>query len=190
MADDPLPHPWARATIARGTVTLNPWYPALLRGGPAGMALGRLARRGVALADLTAEGEPYQEELLVRYVGATRTPEADAALLDWAQLVGYRRVWLPDRVADLDPVEPDLGAAETACRTCRSTWRDEGPEFWDGVRHAGAFPSFCPACGSSLPEWRVRRRAAGAAAAPSPARSAAAGRSRRGGAGGRRDTAR
>ena len=147
--------PWCRATIAGGTITLNPWTPALIRGGPAGMALAPLRERGIALADLTAEGEPYEEELFVRYVRQTRTPEADATLLAWAQTVGYLRVWLPDRVVALDRVSAELGVAEVSCRTCGLTWQDDGPDFWQCVRGAGAFPAFCLACGSSLPEWSV-----------------------------------
>jgi hypothetical protein len=166
--DDDRLSPWCRATITRDSVTLNPWVPALIRGGPASMALERLAEHGVALADLYADGEPLEEELVVRYVARSRTQASDATLLAWAETVGYRRVWLPDRVVDLEPAEGDLGLAQTTCRTCGLQWRDDTPEFWEGVRHAGAFPAFCMACGSSLPEWRAIEQPATASAERQP----------------------
>jgi hypothetical protein len=148
--------PWCRATIAGDAVTLNPWTPQLIRGGPAAMSLERLAATGVALADLYAEGEPGDEELLVRYVAhSLRSAATDAALVAWARTVGYRRVWLPAGVVDLDVAQAPVGPAATACPTCGLEWRDDTPEFWLGVRSAGAFPGFCLACGGSLPEWRV-----------------------------------
>jgi hypothetical protein len=156
VVDDDRLMPWCRATIAGDALTLNPWTPQLIRGGPAAMSLERLHATGVALADLYAEGEPGDEELFVRYVGRSpRTAATDAALLAWARTVGYRRVWLPGRVVDLDVADAPVGPAETACPTCGLEWRDDTPEFWHGVRRAGAFPGYCLACGGSLPEWRV-----------------------------------
>ena len=145
--------PWCRATIAGGKVTLNPWAPSLVRGGPAAMVLRDLAGRGIALADLHAEGEPLEEELLVRYVADTRTTEADEALVRWAHVTGYVRIWLPGRVVELEPATAPCGPAATTCPTCGLRWHDGTPEFWAGVRRAGAFPAFCVACGGSLPEW-------------------------------------
>ena len=153
--EDTLANPWCRATLAAGAVTLNPWSPALIRGGPAAMSLERLAERGVALADLFAEGDPGDEELFVRYVARLRTDESDATLLDWARTVGYLRVWFPDRVVDLDPCEARRGLAETTCTTCGLEWRDDTDAFWNCVLTGGAFPGSCLACGASLPEWRV-----------------------------------
>jgi hypothetical protein len=63
-------------------------------------------------------------------------------------------------VVDLDRVSVELGVAETTCRTCRLTWRDDTPEFWKGVRECATFPGFCLACGASVPEWRVAAAAA------------------------------
>src|SRR5687767_9897928 len=129
--------PWCRATIVDGTVTLNPWTPYLVRGGPGAMALEGLAAHGVVLLDLFAEGEPGDEELTARYVcRSPRSAEAEEALTAWAALVGYRRIWLPDRVLDLDPAACDVGLAEARCPTCRLEWRDETPDFWTGVRAA------------------------------------------------------
>ena len=148
--------PWCRATIAGSTVTLNPWSPTLIRGGPLAMTLDRLEASGVVLVDLYADGEPGDEELTVRYVShSPRSEEAEDTLVAWAQTVGYRRIWLPDRVLDLEPAEAEVGVAETRCPTCRLEWRDDTVEFWGSVRSACAFPGYCMACGGSLPEWQV-----------------------------------
>ena len=155
MHDD-CSNPWCRATISCDGITLNPWTPQLIHGGPAAIALERLAGTGVALADLYAEGPPGDEELFVRYVSHSPRDEAsDSAVIEWAHTVGYRRVWLPDRVIDLDVAQARIGPAETTCRTCGLTWSDDTPEFWRQVRSAGAFPGYCLGCGASLPEWRL-----------------------------------
>jgi len=157
MADDEdHRQPWCRATIMGRTITLNPWTPALIRGRPAAMALERLAAMGVALADLYAEREPGDEELLVQLAWrSARWAATDETLLDSAQIVGYRRVWLPERLVDRDAARAPVGSAQTTCPTCRLEWRDETPELWDAVRTAGVFPGSCPAYGGSLPQWRV-----------------------------------
>ena len=153
--EETLQYPWARATIAGDTITLNPWAPHLARGGPLGMVLERLD--GVVLADLFTNGDEEDEELLVRFVSpAPPSDDAIDTLLGWAQTVNYRRVWLPDRVVDL-VASGALGTAEVRCPTCRLVWRDRSPEFWAAVHAAGAFPSMCVACGGSLPEWGVVR---------------------------------
>ena len=156
MDHDDRPTPWSRATITGDGLTLNPWAPNLITGGPAVMSLEPLAERGIALADLYAEGDPGDEELVVRYVARTRTRASDETLLRWARTVGYRRVWMPERVVDLSAPAAELGLAETRCRVCTLEWRDDTVEFWHGVRMAGAFPGFCLGCGASLPEWTVR----------------------------------
>src|SRR5436309_13045107 len=93
--------PFARATITARKITLNPWRPSLIDGGPGGMLIRPLARRGVVLADLVADNE--QRELIVRFVPRdSATEPARSALVHWAAQVGWRRIWLDDRVLDLD----------------------------------------------------------------------------------------
>lgn len=144
-----------RATIANGDITLNPPLGGLIRGGPASMTLARL--EGVAIVDLRQAGEDDDE--LVATVPPNAPPPGAAArrvLADWAALVGYERLWLPDRVIDLDP-PPPVGPASVRCPTCTSVWTDSSQAFWAKVRASGHFPGFCPACGGSLPEWRLVR---------------------------------
>jgi len=156
-----------RATIAGGELTLNPPLAGTITGGPAAMTLARLD--GVVLVDLRHAGED-DEELV-----ATVPPNAPAMtgaarrlLTDWAALVGYRRLWLADRVVELEP-PPPIGTATVRCPTCTSVWADDSEGFWAMVRRNGHFPGYCPACGGSLPEWRparpVRRRARSAVGA-------------------------
>jgi hypothetical protein len=140
------------------------------------MTLARL--RGVVLVDLRHAGEDDEE--LVATVPPNAPPVDRAArrvLSEWAALVGYRRLWLPDRVIELDP-PPPVGSASVRCPTCTSVWSDSSAGFWATVRRNGHFPGYCPACGGSLPEWRP------APAAPRSRRPAGATR-----AGGRRSAA-
>jgi hypothetical protein len=151
MAD----RPFARATVTARRITLNPWHPGLINGGPAGDALRR-GRRDRVLADLTRLDDG---ELLVTFV--PRDGATDAVrrlLLEWAARVGWWRVWLDDRVIDLGEQLAVSGRARVRCPTCGSRWEDERPEFWDRVRDIGWFPASCPACGGSLPEWEIDER--------------------------------
>jgi hypothetical protein len=150
--------PVLRATIADGEITLNPPLGGLIRGGPASMSLARL--EGVAIVDLRRAGEDGDE--LVATVPPNAPPPSAAArrvLAAWAALVGYERLWLPDRVVDLEP-PPPVGSASVRCPTCTSVWADSSEAFWSRVRASGHFPGFCPACGGSLPEWRPAGTAA------------------------------
>jgi hypothetical protein len=147
--------PFARATITSRRITLNPWRPGLIDGGPTGMLLRPLARRGVVIADLVADRD--ERELVVRFVprhGATEY--ARTALVRWAAQVGWERVWLDDRVVEPDPADVEVGGrARAVCPTCGLRWQDERPEFWNHVRDDGWFPATCLACGGSLPEWET-----------------------------------
>jgi hypothetical protein len=148
-----------RATIAGGEITLNPPLTGMIRGGPASMTFARL--EGVAIVDLRDAGEDDSE--LVATVPPNAPPLGAAGrrvLADWAALVGYRRLWLPDRVVELDP-PPPVGTMSVRCPTCASVWADSSEAFWTMVRTNGHFPGYCPACGGSLPEWRPVRAAAG-----------------------------
>jgi hypothetical protein len=156
MDDDDLDRgPFLRATIAGRRITLNPPLSGTITGGPAAMALARLD--GVVLVDLRHAGEDDSE--LVATVPPNAPPLRAAArrvLADWAALVGYRRLWLADRVVDLDPPAP-VGRAAVRCPTCASEWADCSTQFWAIVRANGRFPGYCPACGGSLPEWHRTR---------------------------------
>ena len=175
----PLPHdssvvqhvadstPWARAVVRDGRVTLTAWTHSLMSGGPVRALLQGLST-GVAIADLTSEpSDDGRDELVVRWIPAGRTSEqAAAALLRWAERVGYRRVWLPDAVVDFSDALPTGGRVESRCATCGACWDDESPEFWTMVRKQGCFPGHCPICNGSLPEWEPVTGSAAAVRAP------------------------
>lgn len=110
-----------------------------------------VAGEGAAIADLTRLGPG---EILVEWINGE---DADA-LLEWAQLVGHTRVWLPDRLVDLELTLVPEGRAEVECPTCGAHWSEGEPRFWANVRRWGYFPSFCLGCGGSLPEWSVTVR--------------------------------
>ena len=173
--DDTLDHchPCARVTIADGEVTLNPWSPGLLCGGPTRALLADVAERGVQLADITRIGYD-EEELLVTFLTPGPHDDTRAALIDWAWTAGYRRVWLDDVLVVLEDRLAVVGNASVDCPTCRATWSDANTEFWEGVRAAGWFPGTCRACGGSLPEWSVEAAARyeGSSATAAPSESA------------------
>jgi hypothetical protein len=141
-----MKHPMCRATIRDDVLTLNRWRPGLLE---------RVeVPDGVVLADLTVLNG---DELLVEWVGGGA---AAGVVLEWAVVVGYRRVWLPEQVVDVgDSLVPET-EAEVTCPTCGVTWSDGSPDFWAGVRRYGYFPGVCMACNGSLPEWRLAVRSA------------------------------
>jgi hypothetical protein len=120
------------------------------------MTLRRRNCRDRVFADLAC---PDDDELLVIFVLRDSATEwARDALLAWAAVVGYRRVWLDDRVVDLTADPAVVGRARVRCPTCGARWEDERPEFWDLVRDSGWFPPSCLACGGSLPEWEVEEQ--------------------------------
>jgi len=171
--DDPGCDRFLRATIADGEITLNPPLSGTITGGPASMTFARL--RGVAIVDLRFAGADGDEVVATVPPNAPRLPRAARRVLAaWAALVGYRRLWLPDSVVELEP-PPPVGTASVRCPTCTSVWADDSARFWTVVRESGHFPGFCPACGGSLPEWRLARPgaprggAAGRRAGPAPA---------------------
>ena len=160
LAEHPEPDRFLRATITGDRITLNPPLRGTITGGPASMTLARLD--GVVLVDLRDAGDDDDE--LVATVPQNAPPMTAAArrtVAEWAALVGYRRLWLTDRVLDLEPPAA-LGTATVRCPTCTATWTDGSPSFWATVRANGHFPGYCPACGGSLPEWRpvAERRSA------------------------------
>jgi len=171
--DDPGCDRFLRATIADGEITLNPPLSGTITGGPASMTFARL--QGVAIVDLRFAGADGDEVVATVPPNAPRLPRAARRVLAaWAALVGYRRLWLPDSVVALEP-PPPVGTASVRCPTCTSVWADDSARFWTVVRESGHFPGFCPACGGSLPEWRLaspgapRGGAAGRRAGPAPA---------------------
>jgi len=154
---DGPPAPTWRVTIRRGRLMLTGWAPFLIGSGPYASLFGGRERAGVAIADLTLHGKEG-EEVSVRYwaTGGGRE-QADEALVDWARDVGLKRVWLPDRLVEIEPDPERIETASVSCPTCRARWSDSTPEFWLTVRGAGVFPKWCPICGGELPQWTVTR---------------------------------
>lgn len=159
--DQEIATPDYRATITRTRIFVTDWAPWLASGGPMGPVLRARSRAGVAIADLTVlRGEELlADELVVELV--TGDYEAtQARLVDWARMVGYRRVWLPDDVVELDA--PVGGLARVRCDTCRARWEDDAEDFWTNVRRLGHFPTGCPLCGDTMPQWEACEQPANA----------------------------
>ena len=146
-----------RATFTRnGRIAMTPWMPGLAEGGPAGMHFRSRERAGVAIADLRlVRTDAGEREVIVEFMAAGRAREAaEASLCEWVRSIGYRRVWLPRGPVDLELSSP-LATASVRCPTCRATWADSTPAFWDGVYSCGHFPMICPTCAHTLPQWTV-----------------------------------
>jgi hypothetical protein len=156
-------YPSHRAAIRDGRITLNRWNPALLSGGPARAGMATI---DAALADLRL----LDDELVVCPVAHVAwSAAAEAALLTWARVVGYRRVWLPGSVVDLAGDLAVMTTARVQCPTCGASWEDDTVVFWERVRDHGWFPGLCLACGGSLPEWSCEAVSDGRTAATTPA---------------------
>jgi hypothetical protein len=140
-----------RATVRHSRIRLVDWAPFLARSGPMQTLLHARGRAGVAIVDLTVLWEDeLAGELIVDFL-AGDAPGPREALAEWASLVGYRRVWLPGEVRELEPAAG--GVARTTCTGCRARLSDGEAGFWLMVRRAGRFPTMCPLCGSDLPQW-------------------------------------
>src|SRR3954453_23311694 len=94
-----LESPFARAALRDGTLTLHPWSPRLIRGGPHAALLDGLS---ASLVDLS---RTHDRELIVAPVSPAHLDDAsNAVLLAWSASVGYQRLWLPAEVISLDPL--------------------------------------------------------------------------------------
>jgi hypothetical protein len=152
--------PDLRATVQRsGAVRVVPWGPWLNSNGPAYTLIAARDRAGITIADLRIirDDEGAAREVIVEFhSGGGDTHRA--ALSDWAQAVGYRRVWFDDEIIDLEPGAG--GPVTTRCTGCGQRFVEgRSGHFWQHVRHSGAFPTFCPLCGSDLPQWTPGSRA-------------------------------
>jgi hypothetical protein len=155
LNEEPLPtHPHLRAAISgTDSLTLIPWGFRL-------KSTGQLAAEQgddqTQFADLYLIGPPGAREVIV----AHDRPEvlsnrARSALLDWAALVGHRRIWLPQEVVDLPSAFSPIEAASTECAVCGIRLCAGGFGFWMAVRSTGWFPNRCSACGGHLAQWRL-----------------------------------
>lgn len=143
-----------RATIRGSKLTLVGWAPHLLSVGPTGALVRERAHAGVTIADLWVTGDE-PSEVIVGYLAVADRRRADRLLARWAEAVGHGRLWLPDRLVELDPDRP-LGSARVECPTCGAGWQDGSTDFWVNVRQGGRFPSLCPICNGDLPQWQWR----------------------------------
>jgi hypothetical protein len=149
-----------RATVHSTRVRLVDWAPYLARAGPLQTLLHARGRAGFAIADLTVlRDDDVAGELIVDFIAGDAPAHRDA-LAAWAATVGYRRVWMPGEIRELEPCAG--GMATTTCTGCRARLTDADPGFWLMVRRSGRFPAACPLCGCDLPQWSTMSDRAGA----------------------------
>jgi hypothetical protein len=143
-----------RGVVSAGRLHLNPWTPWLADSGPFGQMLLDREDAAVVIVDLAITGA-NRDELVVRFrTEPASRAESEVLLLEWARAVGYRRVWLPDRLVPIDAPAP-MGRASVRCPTCGARWRERDASFWHEVRTSGHFPWVCPICAGDLPQWEV-----------------------------------
>ena len=161
-----VPRPRFRATWRRGRLLILPHHEGLVEQGPVATVLGsqERGRRGrVLIADLAEshdsgpEGAGGWELTVTPLTAEPPSPRAVRALLDWSADVGYRRVWLPDRVVTHPSAGRFHSRAKVRCETCGTTWRNGGHGFWSRVSKYRCFPMSCQLCGGDLPVWEVER---------------------------------
>lgn len=152
----PQQSPVRRVTVRDGRLTVAS-TEGMPRRGWAGAVARDLADRGVHLADIhvIAAGEE-RHELVVRFLAEGRAVErAKNVIADWALATGHARVWFRDELRDLTDAIPPSGDVYVFCGTCTARWVENDVEFWETVRAYGGFPTTCPACGGTLPQWTV-----------------------------------
>ena len=151
----------ARVVIRDGRLTLTrrPHYLAQVR---VNSYRGALREAGTVICDIEVGDDPSGErELTVaRSFGSELAGRAETVLLEWAALIGCRRVWLPDRLVDLgERLVPAVTEIEAEpCPTCGVT-ADEAALIEELVTLRSRGPvgcSTCPACLGSRPQ-RVPR---------------------------------
>ncbi len=151
---DGTDQPDYRVTVQRsGAVRLVQWGPWLMSTGPAYMLIAARDRARIAIADLRVvrDEEEMASEVIVEF-HSSGSDMHRAALCDWAQAVGYGRVWFDAEVVDLEPTARGLVA--TRCTGCGRRFVDgRTSRFWHQVRCSGAFPAGCLLCGSDLEQW-------------------------------------
>ncbi len=144
-----------RMTIHDGAVHLVDWVPWLAGRGPSRRVLEDHARvHGTTFLDLEVVRErDVAQELVAVFLAGAVDGVARETLVGWAQLVGYRRLWLPGELVVLEPACG--GAVTTACDACEAPFTEDDGHFWQTARMNGRFPVHCPLCGGSLPQWRA-----------------------------------
>ncbi len=123
----------------------------MTHGGPSGCFL-RQAFQATSVADLTVIEDEYQPEVIATIKAGSAQAIVDP-LTSWAQALGYRRLWLPDNVIDIEVADGPKSYG-TTCPTCHAEWSDDSPEFWQASVRQGSFPAFCWVCGGLMPQWQ------------------------------------
>lgn len=150
-----------RAIIRNGRLTLT-HRPMFLQARRTLTYARALEAAGTVICDLEIERGATGSDLIVRFVPeGSENDDATETLLAWAELAGFGRVWLPDRLIELnDTLVPDPRTLEAiACPTCGI----EDSDFLTAdalamLRRRGHLPRLCPVCGEHKPEWTAPRQ--------------------------------
>ncbi len=150
-----VPRARFRVTYREGRLLVIHWADVLAEQGPVLTLLEDSELEDLLIADLAESRDSEGRwELTMRLLTADGpSPPAERAILDWASDVGYRRIWLPDRVVNLSRRQGFNSRVKVHCHNCGQTWHDSGRAFWSHVVKQRSFPTFCRLCGADLPVW-------------------------------------
>lgn len=144
----------ARMIVADGQLTLS---GGGMTGGFSSTVMREGVDRGVYGADIyVLAGDTDAPEIAVRFVAENDDIWwAKHVIVNWALATGYVRVWFDDEMYDLTDEVPPAGEVSVVCPTCFTRWVERDLDFWIHVRNARCFPSACPNCRSTMPQWTV-----------------------------------
>ena len=170
--------PFARGVIAGGKLYLHQWERSFTVLKTEGAAYRQIAKAGSTVfdlvrvfseADAVTSSTGVSEVFVLPVEGAVFTPEIRQLLVDWADSVGYNRIWFDEGVASVElSGRVAFGShACIECSFCRAETEDKSFQYWAYVAKYGRFPSQCQYCGSkSLPQATVASAKALVAAEP------------------------
>lgn len=150
-----LGDPDFRVVLRRGRIWLSRWEDDLVAREGITTMLGGSEASDSSIADLTLVGRDCRE-VMVQFLsaGSSRSGEA-SSLIEWSTVLGYRRIWFADRLAELQCSPELLGSCQLDCGICGLDREIEEVDFLLGARQQGFFPMTCPVCGSGVAQCRT-----------------------------------
>ena len=153
-----VPIPIMRAVYAHRRLTVVCGRAGLTdEGSVNGMNFDDRTAAGVSILELgETQAQDGGWDLTAGFLADGRREVAERRLLRWAGLVGYSRVWLPDRLVEPPERPPVNSTATVGCTACGHRWHGRGRRFWQMVWSERIFPNVCPLCGVTLAQWSVQ----------------------------------
>jgi hypothetical protein len=141
-----------RGVFANGHLTLVPYCTRMpTRRGPAAKHFADCSGRAV-IADFEIVRGSGPPELVVTEITLPGNERFRNAVVEFAERLGYGRVWLALEVIDLDATFPVLEGLWTRCTACLTEWTEHDVEVVLDARRAGLFRPYCRLDGHPVPQ--------------------------------------